>query len=137
MYINDLNESIEGLPKSAIVNIFQKQKHITISQRIALFHKLRLRDYSQTQEETAASMGIQGSRSFVAQYDGLCSKLSGHSFWSSILDALSEDRLWEERGKRRKKLDISGLYKKFNAGAQPECVLRCNDGWHIRWKELP
>lgn len=135
MYLSDLssalskNESIE-LSKNEIANIFQKQKHITISQRIALFHKLGLRG-EKTQQEAADRMGISGSRSFVAQYDGLFRKLKYHPLWPSILDALSEDRLWE-KGERRKKLDISALYRKLNKGDWPECVLCDEDGWHLR-----
>ncbi len=140
MYLSDLlsaldkNESIE-LPRSAIANIFKKQKHITISQRIALFHKLGLRG-GKTQQETADSMGCPDSRPYVAQYDRVMDALWGidDSLRSSILDALSEGALWEE-GRKRKKMDISNLYNKFiQKGDRPECVHRDEDGWYIRWK---
>ena len=122
MYLSDLlsalskNESIE-LSKPEIADIFQKQKHITISQRIALFHKLGLRGWK-TQQEAADSMGCPDSRPYVAQYDSIMHQLDG-SLRSSIIDACCEGAL-----------EIRTVYNKLKKGYQPECV----HGSHIRWK---
>lgn len=122
MYLSDLlsalnkNESIE-LSKPEIAAFFKKQEHITISQRIALFHKLGLRGFK-TQQEAANSMGCPDSRPYVAQYDSMMDQLDG-SLRSSIIDALCEGAL-----------DIRTVYNKLKKGYQPECVHQSR----IRWK---
>ena len=134
MYLSDLlsalnkNESIEPSPEIAV--IFQKQKHITLNQRIALFHKLDLRNSGETQLQVAARAGV--SRELVAQYDTVMKKLEplDDSLRSSILDALCAGELWE--GKRR--LEITGLNKKLTEGYRPQCIEPRGDRWHIQWK---
>ena len=134
MYLSDLlsalnkNERPE-LSKPEIANIFQKQKHVTVYQRIALFHKLGLRlpCSKETQEEVAAKVGV--SRSYIKQYDAAIGKLDD-SFLSSILDAFCAGELWD--GKR--KLEIAGLNKKLTEGYQLRGVERKGDRWYIQWK---
>ena len=137
MYLSDLlsdlskNESIK-LSKPEIAIIFKNQKHITLNQRIALFHKLDLRNSGETQLQVAARAGV--SRELVAQYDAVMSKLSplNDSLQSSILDALCAGELWEEK----RRLEITGLNKKLTNGYQPQCIEHKGDRWYIQWKSL-
>ena len=93
MYLSDLlsdlskNESIK-LSKPEIAIIFKNQKHITLNQRIALFHKLGLRKAGERGRDVADRAGV--SHGLVRQYDSKMKKLNSlddHTR-SSILDAL-------------------------------------------------
>ena len=135
MYLNDLlsalnkNESIE-LSKPEIADIFQKQKHLTLSQRCALFHKLGLRREWEYQKQVATRAGV--SRELVAQYDAAMNKLKrlDDSTRSSILNALCAGELWDEK----RRLDIPKLNRKLSYGDRPQCIEHKGDRWHIQWK---
>lgn len=135
LYLSDLlsalnkNESIE-LSKSEIAGIFQRQKHVTEFQRIALFHKLGLRNRGENQEQIARKAGV--SLSYIKQYDGAMGYLSSadDSLRSSILDALCAGELYDGE----KSLEISRLYNKLRKGHRLRYIEHKGGRWYIHWQ---
>ncbi len=81
MYLSDLLDALDNgkpieLSRRELIEIFQKQKPLNDSQRLALFHRLELRDRDRewpfekerlTQKEVAEKTGV--SLELVKQYD--------------------------------------------------------------------
>ena len=126
------SETIE-MSKSETIEWFQDFKHMSIYQRIALFHKLGLRKHWWNQNDAVEIMGLR-SRSSLAHFDSLKNMLSSHCSWPDILEAWSEGSLRDEIS--RKKLDFTTLREKVvKERRQIECVYQDGGSWYLRWKE--
>ena len=65
-------ESATVLQRAKYLNIFQRDKYLTPTQRVALFHKLNLRNKGETQQQVADKVGV--TLSVVKQFDAAMKK---------------------------------------------------------------
>ena len=120
MYLNDLLDALSrgeepDLAKPELLSIFRAQKHLDVYQRVALFYKLDLRDWGETQGQVATRIGV--SRENIKQHEGVMNWTNAENY-SHILDALCAGALYTG-GKR---ISTTTLYNKLRNGDRIESI---------------
>lgn len=128
MYLNDLLEALSrgekpDLTELELLSILRAHKHLYKYQHVALFYKLGLRDWGETQTQVATRIGVKVGT--VKHVEGLKDWMNDENY-SHLLDALCAGELYAE-GKR---ISPSRLYKKNRL---IKSIIRKGNRWYIEF----